>query len=223
MIIKRSALQRPPARVLLVDDHGIVRDALTAFLNKPDSVTVVGTAADGKEAILAAARLNPDVIVMDLMMPELGGLDALERILGLLPQSRVIILSACSSSEHVFRALRTGARGYVIKAAAASELLVAVDAVMAGERYLSSQITGLVIDAMLTNSAPLSPIERLSRREREVLHLTVTGNSSADIASKLSLSRTTVDTYRSRLMAKLDVPDRAKLIHFAIEHALVST
>jgi DNA-binding NarL/FixJ family response regulator len=94
---------------------------------------------------------------------------------------------------------------------------------MAGERYLSSQITGLVIDAMLTNSAPLSPIERLSRREREVLHLTVTGNSSADIASKLSLSRTTVDTYRSRLMAKLDVPDRAKLIHFAIEHALVST
>jgi DNA-binding NarL/FixJ family response regulator len=183
---------------------------------------VVGTAADGKEAILAAARLNPDVIVMDLMMPELGGLDALERILSLLPQSRVIILSACSSSEHVFRALRTGARGYVIKAAAASELLLAVDAVMAGERYLSSQITGLVIDAMLTNSAPLSPIERLSRREREVLHLTVTGNSSADIASKLSLSRTTVDTYRSRLMAKLDVADRAKLIHYAIEHALVS-
>jgi DNA-binding NarL/FixJ family response regulator len=222
MIIKRSATRRSPARVLLVDDHGIVRDALTVFLNKPDSVTVVGTAADGKQAILAAARLNPDVIVMDLMMPELGGLDALDRILGLLPQSRVIILSACSSSEHVFRALRTGARGYVIKAAAASELLLAVDAVMAGERYLSSQITGLVIDAMLTNSAPLSPIERLSRREREVLHLTVTGNSSADIATKLSLSRTTVDTYRSRLMAKLDVADRAKLIHFAIEHALVS-
>ena len=180
----------------------------------------MGTAATGKQAVHAATRLKPDVIVMDLMLPELSGVDATERILKLLPQTCVVVLSACHTSEHVFRALRAGARGYVLKEAAAAELVRAVTAVSTGERFLSPRITSVVIDVLLKNSTPRSPLERLSGREREVLHLTVAGSSSAEIAERLSLSRKTIDTYRSRVMEKLGVADLTGLIHFAIEHAM---
>jgi DNA-binding NarL/FixJ family response regulator len=210
----------PPVRIVVVDDHGIVRDGLAALLEKYDHFKVIGTAATGKQAIRIALRLKPDVIVMDLMLPELSGIDATERILSQLPQTRVIVLSVCHTSEHVFRALRAGARGYVLKEAAGGDLVRAVAAVFAGKRYLSPQITEVVIDGLLNNVAPQSPLERLSGREREVLHLTVAGSSSAEIAQQLSLSRKTVDTYRSRVMEKLGVPDLTHLIHFAIEHAM---
>jgi DNA-binding NarL/FixJ family response regulator len=205
---------------MVVDDHGIVRDGVSALLEREANMKVVGVAATGKEAVLAAARLRPAVVVMDLMLPDLSGVDATERILSVLPQTRVVILSVCHTSEHIFRALRAGARGYVLKESAGVELVRAVAAVTVGQRYLSSQITEVVIDGLLSRSAPHSPLERLSGREREVLHLTVAGSSSAKIAEQLSLSRKTVDTYRSRLMEKLGVSDRVALIHFAIEHAM---
>jgi len=207
-------------RILLVDDHGVVREALSALLERHSYMSVVGTAADGKEAVRAATQLEPDVVVMDLVLPELSGIDATQRILEAQPKTRVVILSACHTSEHVFRALRAGASGYVLKEAAGGELVRAIDAVMTGERYLGSGITSLVIDGLLNNSMLQSPLESLSSREREVLHLTVAGASSAEIAKRLSLSRATVDTYRSRVMEKLHVTNRSELIQFAIQHAL---
>ena len=209
-----------PIRILLVDDHGIVRDGIAVILGKQEHMQVVGTAATGKEAVVSATKLEPDVIVMDLVLPELSGVDATERILSLLPQTQVVVLSVCHTSEHVFRALRAGARGYVSKEAAGVDLVCAVNAVFAGQPYLSPQITEVVIGSLLNKSASHSPLERLSGREREVLHLTVSGSSSAEIALQLSLSRKTVDTYRSRVMEKLGVPDLTGLIHFAVEHAM---
>jgi DNA-binding NarL/FixJ family response regulator len=183
-------------------------------------MSVVGSVANGKEAILVAERLKPQVIVMDLILPELSGIDATMRILAALPLTRIVILSACDTSEHVFRALRAGARGYVLKESASTELVQAVLAVVAGERYLSPRIAGIVIDSLLGNAESASPIESLSPREREVMHLTVSGASSAEIGKKLSLSRKTVDTYRSRVMGKLGVPDLAGLVRFAVAHAM---
>jgi DNA-binding NarL/FixJ family response regulator len=209
-----------PIRIVVVDDHGIVRDGLCVLLDGHFHMNVVGSVANGREAVIAAGQLRPDVIVMDLVLPELSGIDATLRILAALPLTRIVILSACDTSEHVFRALRAGARGYVLKESASAELVQAVLAVVAGERYLSPRITGVVIDSLLTDVASSSPIESLSAREREVMHLTVSGASSAEIGAKLSLSPKTVDTYRSRVMGKLGVPDLAGLIRFAVAHAM---
>jgi DNA-binding NarL/FixJ family response regulator len=210
----------PQIRIVVVDDHGIVRDGLCALLDGHFHMQVVGSVANGRDAVIAAGRLRPDVIVMDLVLPELSGIDATLRILAALPLTRIVILSACDTSEHVFRALRAGARGYVLKESASAELVQAVLAVVGGERYLSPRITGVVIDALLTDTASASPIESLSPREREVMHLTVSGASSAEIGAKLSLSPKTVDTYRSRVMGKLGVPDLAGLVRFAVAHAM---
>jgi len=207
-------------RILVVDDHGIVREGLTLLLEREPGLKVVGVAATSEQAIASAVRLTPDVIVMDLALPELGGIDATERILKRLPQTRIVVLSASQSSEQVFRALRAGAIGYVVKGAASTDLVLAVKAASIGERYLSATITDLVVDGLLSKPQSKSPIESLSTREREVLHLTVAGLSSAAIGTQLSLSRKTVDTYRSRVMEKLHVQDRSALIHFAIAHAL---
>jgi DNA-binding NarL/FixJ family response regulator len=209
-----------PIKILVVDDHGIVRDGLSALLNAHGEMRVVGTAADGNAAVRAAARLTPDVIVMDLALPELSGIDATARILATQPLTQIVALSAWDTSEHVFRALRAGARGYVLKESAGVEIVQAVSAVSRGDRYLSPRLTGVLIDGLLGAPGPRSPIESLSPREREVLHLTVTGASSADIGLKLSLSRKTIDTYRSRVMAKVGVSDLAGLIRFAVANAM---
>src|SRR5580658_9209544 len=210
-----------PIKILVVDDHGIVRDGLSVLLNSRSEMRVVGTAADGKAAVRAAAKLLPDVIVMDLALPQLSGIDATLLILAAQPLIRIVILSAWDTSEHVFRALRAGVRGYVLKESAGTEIVQAVAAVSKGHRYLSARLMGLLIDGiMLGDQNSASPIESLSPREREVLHLTVTGASSADIGVRLSLSSKTIDTYRSRLMGKLGVTDLAGLIRFAVAHAM---
>lgn len=207
------------ASVLVVDDHGIVREGLTVLLERRPELRVVATAADGRQAIEVARRLRPDVVVMDLVLPELSGIDATRRILHDSPNTRVVILSVCHTSEHVFQALRAGARGYVLKQCAAAELDQAVMAVLAGEQYLSPEVRHMIANVGLDPSAR-SPLERLSTREREVLHLTVGGSTSAQIAQTLSLSPKTVETYRSRIMEKLGVADHAALIRFALEHAM---
>src|SRR5580658_4442990 len=209
-----------PIRIMVVDDHGIVRDGLSALLNGRSEMRVIGTAADGQAAVRAAARLMPDVVVMDLALPQLSGIDATARILAAQPSVQVVVLSASDTSEHVFRALRAGARGYVLKESASAELVQAVAVVSKGERYLSPRLTGVLIDGLLGDPGPASPMESLSAREREVLHLTMTGASSADIGLRLSLSRKTIDTYRSRVMGKLGVTDLAGLIRFAVAHEM---
>ena len=216
----RSTLA-PPIRILVVDDHGIVREGLAILLDSNKDIKVVGFAADGEEAVLAARRLRPAMIIMDLMLPDLNGIDATRRILDEFPQTRIIALSACNKAEHVHRALCSGARGYVLKTALGAELLLAVQTVAAGGQYVSRSITTLFVDgAPRTDSIPTSPLDRLSTRERDVLRDIVAGFTSLDIARHLCLSRKTVDTYRSRIMVKLGVPNRSALIRFALDHDL---
>jgi DNA-binding NarL/FixJ family response regulator len=205
-------------KVLVVDDHGIVREGLVAMLRTQDCIEVLGTAATGHEAILAARRLRPDIVLMDLVLPDMNGIDATERILELLPLTRVIILSARQTIEHVYRALRAGALGYVIKDASPEELARAIHTVADGGQFLSPQVTPSIVDGAHCYSLPQSPMERLSKRERDVLHQIVAGGSSASIAQQLSLSRKTIDTYRGRLMTKLGVSNRSALIRFVIEN-----
>jgi DNA-binding NarL/FixJ family response regulator len=210
----------PPVSILVVDDHGIVRDGIRALLVRQDGFDVVGLAATGEQAVLAAERFRPDVIVMDLALPELSGIDATTRILGSLPLTKVVVLSASSTSEHIYRAFRAGAGGFVSKDAAGSELVFAIRTVLSGKEYLSSSLTTALASGYPAEPFKKSPLERLSPREREVLHRTAEGYSSAQIALQLSLSSKTVDTYRSRLMHKLGVSNRSSLIHFAIQHAM---
>jgi DNA-binding NarL/FixJ family response regulator len=209
----------PLAGILVVDDHGIVRDGIRSLLRRQEGMDVVGLAATGEQAVSTAQRLRPDLIIMDLVLPILNGIDATQRILASLPLTKIIVLSACYTSEHVYRALRAGAHGYVVKEAAGSELVCAVRTVLSGKRYLSPSIA-TAFSGGYPDDAEQSPLERLSAREREVLHRTVEGLSSAQIALQLSLSPKTVDTYRSRLMLKLGVSDRSTLIRFAIQYAM---
>jgi DNA-binding NarL/FixJ family response regulator len=212
----------PPIRILVVDDHGIVREALTILIERQCGMTVVGSVATGAEAVSDALRLKPDVILMDLVLRDMNGTDATQRILAQCPATRIIVLSACHTTEHVWRALRAGARGYVVKDAQALELVQAISAVMSGEQYLSRGIAPLLVDALMGGALVKSPMESLSGRERQVLQRLVAGASSADIAAHLSLSRKTVDTYRGRLMIKLGVDNRSALIRLAIEHELMA-
>jgi DNA-binding NarL/FixJ family response regulator len=213
-----------PIRILLVDDHGIVREGLTALIERHNGMSVVGSVSNGKEAIQAAVRLKPDLIFMDLILRDMNGTDVTQRILELLPAMPIVMLSACHTAEHVYRALRAGARGYVMKEAIAAELMQAVDAVLAGRPFFSPGITLPLplIGGMSNRSLAKSPMERLSAREREVLGRIVAGASSADIASHLSLSRKTIDTYRGRLMVKLGVENRSALIRLAIEQEMMA-
>jgi two-component system response regulator NreC len=211
---------KPPIRILVVDDHYLVREGLSVLLEREHGMQIVGSVATGEEAILAAHRLRPDVIIMDLVLPTLNGIDATRLIIDELPRTRIIALSACHTSEHVNRVLRAGALGYVLKSAAGAELLSAVKAVTAGEHYVSPAITAQFIDGVLGATIPESPFDRLSARERDVLRRIVAGSTSSDIAQSLSLSCKTVDTYRGRMMVKLGVANRSELIRFALEYEL---
>jgi len=207
-------------RVLLADDHAVVRDGLRALLEAQPGIEVVGDAANGHEALRQARQLHPDVVVMDIAMPEMNGIEAMEQMHDALPAMQVLILSMHSSTEHIFRALQAGARGYLLKDSAGSEVVEAVRAVHAGRRYLSHKIAAAVLDDYIAERRQVSPLESLSRRERQILQLVVEGKSSAEIGTLLFLSPKTVDTYRSRMMGKLDIADLPSLVKFAIQHGV---
>ena len=213
-------LAAPLARILIVDDHSIVRDGLAVLLEREPGMKVVGFAGSGEEAVNVTRRLRPDLIIMDLMLPDLNGIDATQRIVSEFPQTRIIALSACHTPEQVNRTLRAGALGFVLKTEAATELLRAVQMVTAGKQYVSPAITALFLEGAPSMSVSKSPFECLSGREREVVQLIVAGSTSSDIALHLSLSRKTVDTYRGRIMVKLGVANRSALIRFALEYEL---
>lgn len=205
-------------RVLLADDHAMMRDGLRALLEAA-GISVVGAVGDGRAALQRALELQPDVVVMDISMPDMNGIEA-ARLLGeKCPASRVVMLSMHSSSEHVFRAFEAGAAGYILKEAAGAEVEAAVRAVHGGRRYLSSAIASRE-SAAQSRAEHASPLERLSARERQVLQLVVEGRSSAEIAKIVFLSRKSVETYRSRLMKKLGVADVPALVKFAILHGI---
>jgi two-component system, NarL family, response regulator NreC len=209
-------------RIIVADDHGIVREGLIALLDRQDGMKVVGWAATGRGAIEAAERLQPDVVIMDLAMPDLNGIEATQQILSNNPSTSIIALSASHTSEHVSRALRAGARGYVVKDAKGAELVEAVKTVSAGKRYLSQRASPGPGTDLLVDRPTKTPMERLSARERDVMVRILEGRTSLDIAKELSLSRKTVDTYRARLMVKLGVSNRTALIRFAIANDLIA-
>lgn len=208
--------------VLIADDHSVVRDGLRLLLESQADLRVVGEVADGREAVEATLRLNPDVVVMDLAMPQLNGIDAATQILEKLDGTRIIMLSMHSTVEHVFRALQAGAMGYLRKESAGSEVVDAVRTVYAGRRYLSQKITESVVDDYIRKRAVDSPLDSLSQREREILQLLVEGRSGIEIAKQLHLSPKTVDTYRSRMMQKLGIGDLPGLVKFALQHGLTT-
>jgi DNA-binding NarL/FixJ family response regulator len=211
-----------PVTVMLADDHAVVRDGLRALLEGGHDLQVIGVAGNGREAVAEAQRLRPDVVIMDIAMPELDGVEATRRIVERCPETRVLILSMYLSAEHIHRALQAGAQGYVLKESAGEEVVEAIRALRAGKRYLSHRITETVIDDYLRDGSNLSPLDSLSLRERDVLQLVVEGRTNAAIAQSLSLSPKTVETYRARIMKKLKVHDTVELVKFAMRHGLIT-
>jgi DNA-binding NarL/FixJ family response regulator len=207
--------------VFVADDHAILRDGLATLLAAQPDMEVVGTAANGREAIAEVIRLAPRVAIIDISMPELDGIEAARRIVAANPDIHVMILSMHAGAQHVFHALEAGARGYLLKESASREVIEAVRIVQAGRRYLSPRVAEIVAQGV-TDRSGVSPLSSLSQREREILKLVADGHSSAEIGTLLHLSPKTVDTYRSRMMQKLHVTDLAGVIKLAIQHGLTS-
>ncbi|MBE0612683.1 MAG: response regulator transcription factor [Burkholderiales bacterium] len=204
----------------IVDDHAVVIDGLRSLLEASPDIEVVGHANDGRTALQEIGTLKPDAVLMDITMPELNGIEATQLIHGKYPDIRIVVLSMHSSAEYVFRALRAGARAYVLKASAGSEVVDALHAVHLGRRYLSQRIAETVIDYYIDAPAATGPLDELSSRERQVLQLFVEGRSIAATAQALALSPRTVETYRARLMQKLDIDNLPELVKFAILHGI---
>ncbi|MFA7383680.1 MAG: response regulator transcription factor [Desulfurivibrionaceae bacterium] len=206
-------------RVALVDDHAMIREGLRSLLEKNAFIEVVGEAATGIECLAMLEAWRPEVVIMDISMPELNGIETTREIARQWPMVKVVILSVHSTTEHVSQAFGAGAMGYVLKESIGKELLMAIRVAHGARRYLSEKIeaTGW---RYASPGVAKSPLESLSRRERQVLQLVVEGHASVEIAARLDLSAKTVETYRSRLMQKLGLSDITGLVKFAIQHGL---
>lgn len=207
------------ARILLVDDHQIMREGLRAILESHAEIDVVGEARDGHAALALAHATRPDVIVMDVTMRGLNGIDATRRILAELPETRILGLSMHSDRRSVLAMLSAGAVGYLLKDTAAADLLRAIAAVIAGDIYLSPTISGIVVETAL-HSAQASDVGALSGREREVLQLLAEGLTSKAIGVKLRIASTTVETHRRQIMDKLKLRTVAELTKYAVREGL---
>ncbi|HTJ83280.1 MAG TPA: response regulator transcription factor, partial [Polyangiaceae bacterium] len=209
-----------------VEDHRIVREGLRAILDKEAGITVVGEAADGREAIQLVQASQPDVVVMDVSMPGLNGIDATKKILAESPKVRVIGLSMSSDRRYVLEMLASGAAGYLVKNAAGEELVRAIRTVAAGQTYLSPQVSGLVVNALVQGPSPYpqrgarTPTTALSTREREVLQLLAEGLTSKDIAARLGVAVSTIETHRKQIMSKLELRSIAELTKYAVRLGL---
>jgi DNA-binding NarL/FixJ family response regulator len=222
-----------PIRVMLADDHALVRAGIRALLASLEGVEVVAEAGDGRHALQLVEAIRPDLVLMDISMPELNGLDAVEKIRRDFPQVRVIILSMHANEEYVLHALRAGAAGYLLKDAGIAELELAVRSVGRGETYLSPPISRSVIDDYLRRLGgpvepgvlppnPHGPGGKLTSRQREVLQLIAEGHTTQEIAERLQLGVKTVETHRAQLMERLDIHDVAGLVRYAIRIGLVN-
>lgn len=210
-------------KVALVDDHKIIRDGLRAILEERTEHVVVGEAADGHEAISVARAARPDVIVMDVSMRGLNGIDATRRIVEELPEIKVLGLSMNSDRRYVLAMLSAGASGYLLKDAASDELIRALDTVLTGHTYLSPAITGIVIESAVHPSGAVeAPGSALSTREREVLQLLAEGHTSKEIARRLYVAIATVETHRRRIMSRLGIHSIAELTKYAIREGLTT-
>lgn len=211
--------------VVLADDHAVVRDGLRLLLEAHQDIKVIGQAANGRQTLQLAKDLCPNVVILDIAMPELNGIEATHKICHDCPATQVIILSMYSTAEHVLRSLQAGALGYVLKESAGIEVVNAVRAVHSGHHYLSQKLSDRLIDDYIQQQSTAegkTTLDRLSFREREVLQQIVEGKSNVEIAAELSLSVKTIETYRSRILHKLEIDDLPSLVKFAIQHGLTT-
>ena len=206
-------------RLMLADDHQIVRQGLRAILRAVPDFELAGEAADGLEVVRLAERLKPDVIVLDLMMPRLSGLEATRQLTRRTHRPKVVVLSMHSNEAYVLEALAAGALGYVVKDAGAEELVQAIRVVASGRRYLSRPLCAEDVEAYArrVEGGPPDPFLQLTAREREVLQLTAEGHSGSDIAERLFISPRTVETHRANLMRKLGVRNQKELVRYAVQ------
>jgi DNA-binding NarL/FixJ family response regulator len=209
-------------KVLIADDHGVVAEGLRFVVEAQADMEVTDCVQDSREAVRLSIDTRPDVVLIDHAMPLLNGTEATHLIRERCPETHIIILSMYSNRVHVLRALQAGATGYVVKKSAAKEVVDAIRAVHKGERYLSKELADSVIDQAVHKTGSGDPLERLSSRERQVLQMLAEGHAVAHIAATLSLSPKTVETYRARMMEKLDIHDFATLVKFAIQHGITS-
>ena len=214
-------MTEPQIRVLLVDDHQVLREGLRLLLEGEEDMVVVSEAGTGKDAIRLASELHPDVIVMDLGLPDGNGINAIREIRLQERSVRIVVLSMYSDRELVMKALEAGSDGYVPKSSAHSDLLQAIRTVHIGQRYLHPIAATAVVDEMLDKQENSQLLEILSDRETQVLRFTAMGFTSRDIGDRLALSPKTVDTYRQRAMNKLELENRAELIRFALRAGLM--
>ena len=211
-----------PIRVMLADDHRVLRDSLRLLLEQ-NGCEVVGEASTGEEALALAARVRPQVLVMDLEMPGVGGLAITHRIVKLSPAPHVLILSAYDDEEYVIEALtRAGAAGYLLKSDGAAELINAVRAIIAGKRYLSPSVAPILLGRLQSSEPSLPILDLLTRREREVLRLIAQGATSKEIAERLGISPKTAQVHRDNLKQKLNLRTTAALVRYAIKHRIVN-
>ena len=207
-------------RVLIVDDHGVVREGLRAFLDLQDGLEVVGEAADGRQALAQAERLRPDVILMDLVMPHLDGVGAMRELRRRMPEIRVVALTSFLDEERLLPAIQAGAAGYLLKDAEPAEVVRAVRAAHEGQAIIAPAAAARLVDAISQSAGP-SPHDRLTAREREVLELIANGRSNKLIALELGISEKTVKAHVGRVLAKLGVADRTQAALLAVREGLV--
>lgn len=213
-----------PLRILLAEDHTLVRAGIRALLESLEGVEVVGEASDGREALQLAASLHPDILLMDITMKGLNGLEAAARLAKERSATRVIILSMHADQVYVRQALQAGAAGYLLKGADVAELELALKAVMRGDTYLSPSISKDLVGNLLAGKTPVSnPLDELTPRQREILQLVAEGRTTKEIAGRLDLSVKTVETHRAQLMERLDIHDVPGLVKFAIRVGLTQT
>lgn len=209
--------------IVLAEDHNVVREGFRSLLENESDLHVVGEASDGLAAVDVTVAHKPDVLIVDVKMPGLNGLDVIRQVTTRSPRTRVVVLSMHANEAYVLEALRNGASGYVLKGADADELVEAVHTVVDGRRYLSPPISDRVIDAYVrrAEATQLDRYEKLTNREREVLQLVAEGHTNAEVAERLSISTRTVETHRANVMEKLELETQADLIRFAIKRGLI--
>jgi DNA-binding NarL/FixJ family response regulator len=219
-----GAVAKSKIRVLVVDDHTILRVGLRMMLNAQPDIEVVGEASDGNEAVTEALRLSPDVILMDIAMPDCNGIEATRQVKRVLPETRVLVLTMHENEEYLFQTLRAGASGYILKEAADTELITAIRAVSSGRFYLSPSAQSIMVGDYLQrvrSGEEHDSYSALTEREREILKLVAEGYTNNQIAERLTISPKTVDTHRTHIMDKLNLHSRAELVKYAMRRGLL--
>ncbi|MBW4438465.1 MAG: response regulator transcription factor [Pleurocapsa minor GSE-CHR-MK-17-07R] len=209
--------------ILLADDHQILRQGLRKLLEEEPGFIVVGETGDGLEAAALTQKLRPDILVVDMIMPGLNGLDVIRQVRQYNQHTRIIVLSMHANEAYVVEALRHGASGYLLKESSSTELIQAIREVMVGHRYLTSSLSERALNAYIQNvgTAITDPFDLLTERERQVMHLVAEGHSNADIAVRLSIGVRTVETHRANLFAKLGLKNQNELIRYAIQRGII--